>query len=69
MVEWCLLCHKVTEFLPVQYRPSPHSTVKQSIPGLWHCAECHMVIFREIPITDEEMKAARERASLLEGFD
>ena len=69
MDEWCLICHKVTSFQPVEPRMAGIRGRRQAIPGLWCCAECHMVVFREEPITEEEKKAARERAELLEGFD
>ena len=69
MDEWCLICHKVTKFQPVAPRMEGRHGRRQAIPGLWCCEECHMVIFREEPITEEEKKAARERAELLEGFD
>jgi hypothetical protein len=69
MDEWCLLCHKVTRFDPVSVRLSQYRNTRRTIPGLWHCSECGMVIFKEVPVSEEEKKAARERAELLEGFD
>ena len=69
MDEWCLICHKVTRFAPVMFRESTHRYCKQPVPDLWYCEECHTVIYREEQISEEEKKAARERAALLEGFD
>ena len=69
MDEWCMICHKVTKFKPVSPRMAGIYSRRQVIPGLWYCEECGIVVFCEEPITEEEKKAARERAELLEGFD
>ena len=68
MDEWCLVCHKVTHFEMVPGTTRVNGE-KRTVSTLGYCSECHVVIFCEAPIPHEELKAKRERAELLEGFD